>query len=77
MQVLTTVTQKGQITLPKNFRDSLKIKSYSRVIIENANSHIKIYPTEDIIDLAGSLIPIKTRPILKSREKFEKNYKRI
>ena len=34
MQFITTVTQKGQITLPIAFRRQLKINPYSKVIVE-------------------------------------------
>lgn len=77
MQILTTVTQKGQITLPKKFRDSLEIKSYGKVIVEATTNYLKVYPAEDILDLAGSLIPKKRKQSLKARQKIEKNYHRI
>jgi len=72
-----TVTQKGQITIPKKLRDSLNIKSYGIVQLELSDDHIKITPTEDILDLAGTLPPKTTKEILKARDQFEKTYRRI
>ena len=77
MAVITTVTQKGQITLPKIFRDRLGIKPYDRVRVRAAAKRITIEPTEDILDLAGSFVPKRKKPIMKAREEMEKHYGRF
>jgi AbrB family looped-hinge helix DNA binding protein len=77
MTYSSTVTQKGQVTIPKRLRDSLGIKKNQKVTIEQEKDYIKISPTEDILDLAGSLKDISDKPILESREAFENNYSRV
>ncbi|GIW64493.1 MAG: hypothetical protein KatS3mg092_0426 [Patescibacteria group bacterium] len=77
MQFITTVTQKGQITIPKSIRTFLGIKEYDKVSIEVEKEFIKIKPTEDIIVLAGKLKPSFKKNILKAREEMEKNYQRF
>ncbi len=83
MRFITTVTQKGQVTLPVDFRRRLKIKPYHKVIIElnesGKNKSIQIKPTQDILDLAGTLRPKKNvgRSILDARRAFNKKYQRI
>ncbi|HLD04035.1 MAG TPA: AbrB/MazE/SpoVT family DNA-binding domain-containing protein [Candidatus Dojkabacteria bacterium] len=74
LQVLTTITQKGQVTLPKKFRDKLGIKPYQRVKIEQAKGYLKISPTIDILQLAGKFKAPRGKSALKSRQELEKNY---
>lgn len=79
MQFITTVTQKGQITLPKNFRDLLNIKSYDQVKVIFSNEKIIVEPIDDIMTLAGkykSKAKHKIDPV-KARELMESNYKRF
>lgn len=77
MQILTTITQKGQLTIPKKLRENYSLEEYDSVFLEEGKDHIKIKATKDILDLAGKIKPKKRRSILKAREKMEKNYKRI
>ncbi|MBU0978520.1 MAG: AbrB/MazE/SpoVT family DNA-binding domain-containing protein [Patescibacteria group bacterium] len=80
MQFITTVTQKGQITLPIAFRRQLDIIPYSKVILELTanNKAIQIKATKDILDLAGSFVPRanQNKSALQARESMEKNYQR-
>ena len=77
MQIITTVTQKGQVTLPKKMREILGINEYDKVLVEADKDHIKIKPTEDILDLAGKYKKKMKKPILKARGQMEKKYKRF
>ena len=79
MQIITTVTQKGQVTLPKKAREALGIQEYDKVLVEIASDHIKIYPTVDILDLAGSLHPSKNKrkSPLQARRALDKLYRRF
>ena len=79
MQVITTVTQKGQVTLPKAIRDAFNIDKYDKVTIEAKEDYIKIKPTIDILDLAGTLHPRKNnkKSALDARKYMEKHYKRF
>lgn len=79
MQVMTTVTQKGQITLPKFLRDSVNVRVRNKVVVKKAKDHLKVYPIKDILDLAGTYKPKKnkSKSALKARESMEKQYKRV
>ena len=77
MQVITTVTQKGQISIPKKFRDLLDIHEYDKVIVETTKDYLKIKPTKDILDLAGSFKPPVKKDADQEREVLEKKYKRF
>lgn len=79
IQVITTVTQKGQITLPKAIRDAFNIDKYDKVTIEAKDDYIKIKPTFDILDIAGTFYPRKNKKksALDARKYMEKHYKRF
>lgn len=77
MQSISPVTQKGQVTIPVKMRKKLVIGQYGKVRLVAEKDHIKIYPTKDILDLAGTFIPKKMKPILKAREAMERSYKRV
>ncbi len=79
MTYTTTVTQKGQITLPKSIRTRLNIKTREKVEIKIADNHIKIFPTADILNLAGFLNKKvkRTGSVLNARDSFEKTYSRV
>lgn len=76
MQVITTVTQKGQVTLPKAVREAFGIDKYDKVTIEAKSGYIKIKPTVDILDIAGTFHPRQRKSVLKAREYMETHYKR-
>lgn len=77
MQFITTVTQKGQITLSKKIREIFGIDQYDKVLVEVDKNSIKIKPIDDVLDLAGKFKRKMKKPILKGREAMEKNYKRV
>lgn len=77
MQITTTVTQKGQVTIPVDLRRKYNIGEYDLVIIKPEKRYLKIMATEDILDLAGSFKPKKKTPVLKAREEMENNYQRF
>ncbi len=76
-QFTTSVTQKGQVTLPKALRDRYGITPWSKVIVLGDDNGIQIKPTEDIIHLAGSLKPQKGKSVMAAREAIEKRYDRV
>ncbi len=79
MQIVS-VTQKGQVTIPKKMRDKLGIKTNNKVIIKQAKDHIKILPPEpDLVDLAGTFVPRanKGKSALKAREYMQRHYERV
>ena len=52
---VTTVTSKGQVTIPKEIRDELGIKPHDKIgfFVENGYAKLQRYPTLE--ELAGSL----------------------
>ena len=73
---ITTVTQKGQITIPVAMRIALGINPYDRVQVRMGDGVVEIEPTPDFLSMAGSVKPIKGKSALKAREYMEKHYKR-
>lgn len=77
MQILASVTQKGQVTIPKRLREKVGLSTNSKVYIEARGNFIKVTPTYDILDLAGQLKPKKKGSALEARQVAEKTYRRI
>lgn len=79
MTYQTTITQKGQITIPKEIREILKLKKGQRLDIEfeGKKKEIKIKPAPDILDLAGTFKTKKKINVLKAREMMERYYERV
>lgn len=57
MDVLAKVTSKGQVTLPKEVRDTLGIEAGDRVLFRIHGDRAVLAKTPDFLDLAGS-VPI-------------------
>jgi len=77
MQFITTVTQKGQVTLPVALRQAMDIDIYDKVMVSAGNGYIKVKPTFDILDIAGKYKAKKGQSALKARALMEKHYSRI
>jgi len=79
MSYQTAITQKGQVTIPKVFRDNLKLNRFRRISIELAENgkEIKIKPAADFLIIAkGIKVKRKINPV-KARAKLEQFYERI
>lgn len=78
MDYLTTITKKGQITIPKKLREKLGFKQVLKVALEleEGGKAIRVRPVSDILDLAGDFKSSKKGSVLKAREEMEKSYKR-
>jgi len=70
----STITKKGQITIPKQIRESFDLKEGEKVFIEISNEEIKIKPRPDIFELAGKFKPRKVKDAVKIRETMMKRY---
>ncbi len=56
----TTVTQKGQVTIPSHIRRAMKIKPKDRVVFELINGEVRIKPVKSIVEATyGSVKPLK------------------
>lgn len=77
----TTLTQKGQITIPKLMREFLRLKTGQRISLEleeeKEEIKLKVYP--DILELAGKIKVKKNKGVdpVKAREYMETHYERV
>lgn len=76
---LSTITTKGQVTVPVDFRKMLGLSPSDRVVFEKKGKDVVIRKAVDILDLAGSLKPKKNKSVdpVKAREYMETHYKRV
>ena len=49
-EFLVSVGQKGQITVPKEFRTQLKVKPFDKLILRLNNKSLSIHPAKSSID---------------------------
>lgn len=57
---ITTVTQKGQVTIPGPIRKAMKIKARDRVAFEIVNGEVRLKPIKSIVEATfGSVKPLK------------------
>lgn len=63
----SSVTSKGQVTLPAGIRDSLGIKPYQRVVMWLEEDGVKVKHLPDLAALAGSLAPF-----VKTKKRYDK-----
>lgn len=82
----STVTQKGQITIPVDIRQNLGLLPKTRVVVIQEADGAKIKPETDLLALRGSIAP-KSKPenfkqmrrefirYLSGRKKFDPNAK--
>ncbi len=76
MNGITTVTQKGQITIPVAMRNALGMFPFSRVQVMMGDGGVVVEHITDFLSMAGSIKPIKGKSALKARAWMEKHYKR-
>lgn len=76
--MLTTIqpkiTQKGQVTIPKNIREYLSLKTNNRVEFQIKQGNVIIRPATEL-ELNFGIVKPKNRPenFKKLRERFEKD----
>jgi len=78
MTYSTTITQKGQITIPKLMRDFLRLDTGRRIYLEleKARKKIVITAPEDFLAFAGTIKVKKNKSVdpVKAREYMETHY---
>lgn len=57
----STITQKGQVTIPAAIRAALGLQPRQRVVITRDDTGVNIRPSPDIFSLLGSIKP-RSRP---------------
>ena len=81
MTYSTTITQKGQITIPKVIRDFLAIKKGHRLFLrlEKDRRRVTITAPGDFLDFAGTIKVKKNKGVdpVKAREYMETHYEGI
>lgn len=77
MTYKTSVTKKGQMTIPKKLRDALGIDENTQVEIEldQKNEVLKVKNIPDISEVKGMIKNPKTG-VMEARRKMEEEYKR-
>lgn len=53
--LITSVTQKGQVTIPSLYRDMFGIKTGSKVIFEEKEGLLELRPAPDFFSFQGAL----------------------
>lgn len=76
MQFTTSVTQKGQATIPALIRQRLGIRPNTKIVFELKNEHeASIKPVPDFFSMKGSVKSKKTFSILAMDKAVEKAIK--
>ena len=79
MTYQTTITRKGQMTIPKGLRDALGLELGRRVILEpeKHSQRVKITQVPSLGSLAGSFHVKTPRHPVALRKRMERRYKRV
>lgn len=70
---ITTITQKGQVTIPASIRKSLGLKPGRKISFEQKKDKVVIKPTVDFFALRGSLKtkkPFNIKAMTKAAERL-------
>ena len=72
----STITSKGQVTIPKKLRDSLSLRTNDKVIFVRRDDSLILKPVKGILDLRGSVQSDSTQGYKKIRENVKKRVTR-
>jgi len=67
----STITQKGQITIPKKIRETLNLKPNDQVVFVRRGDSIIIKPIRDILSVKGVVPQRKSKNYSEIREKVK------
>lgn len=77
MTYQTTITRKGQMTIPKGLRELLGLALGNRVLLEpEKRGRVKITPVPSMRSLAGSFRFKRPRDPVAIRKNMERHYER-
>lgn len=66
----SSITSKGQITLPILFRQKYGLKKGNKVVFGVASNFIKVMPSLSLSSVFGSVAPLKKKVSLKEMKKI-------
>ena len=69
--LISTITQKGQVTIPIKIRQALKLKTNDKVIFVRRGDSIIIKPVKDISSLRGIIEVTNPQDFVSIREKVK------
>ena len=77
MVYTSTLTKKGQVTIPIELREPFNLEEGGKVFIEPSpdKKRIILRPSKSIFDLADSFKPKKPVSAVEARKKMAKNYR--
>ena len=67
----STITQKGQVTIPKKIRNALNLKTNDKVIFVRRGNSIIIKPVRDVSSLRGIIRVNNSQDFVSIREKVK------
>lgn len=70
---VSTVTIKGQVTIPVAIRESLGLKPRERVVFVKEGNRIYLKPIKSFLEMGGSL-PSKRRFVINSMKRAARGY---
>lgn len=78
MNYLTSISIKGQITIPMVIRKKMNLQKNAKLLVflNKKTEEIQLKPIPDFFDLAKNLKVKQKRDVLKAREYMEKHYER-
>ena len=77
MQVITTITQKGQVTIPKAMRDVVGLRPNGRVRVVGDQDKVVLMPQRNFLEMIPFMNAPKGKNALKAREYMAKHYRRV
>ena len=79
MSYQTTITSKGQITIPRDIRDIFDLKPSQKIIIDigDDKKEIRLRPGKNFLEAARKIKVKNKTNVLRARELLESSYERI